>query len=198
MPGGERQPPQGVGRRLSHIERDEPEVAGREHECERPDGLLHRALVHIAAQTRMGRDMTADPEQAVEIEAGGRGRLDIEHVERVDERHQFSTPAGRGQQAQQQARAARRSRADDLGELPAREPASEFCVQSRNTRGTDGVFIVGVERRQGRRERAVELTRTEQRFEMGGCAGHNVSLYLRFLELYRTPSGQSSPEARAE
>ena len=54
----------------------------------------------------MGCDVAANPEQAVEIKAGRGGRFDIEHVERIDERHQFSTRGGCGQQAQQQAGAA--------------------------------------------------------------------------------------------
>ena len=79
-------------------------------------------------------DMPADPEQAVEIDAGGRRRLDIEHVERVDQRHELAARGRGGQQAQQQAGAPRRARADDLRELAAREPAAEPRVQARQRR----------------------------------------------------------------
>ena len=50
QPGRERQPPDGVGRRLGDIEHDEAEVAGLQHERERADRLLDRALIELAAQ----------------------------------------------------------------------------------------------------------------------------------------------------
>ncbi len=52
----------------------ETEIAGLQHERERADGLLHRALIHVAAQAGIGHDVSANPEQAIEIDASGRGR----------------------------------------------------------------------------------------------------------------------------
>ena len=108
---------------------DQTEIAGLQHERERADRLLERALIHIAAHARIRHDVPADPEQAIEIDAGRRRRFDVEHVERIDERDELAA-RGRGRQhLQQQARAARRSRADQLGQLAAREPAAEPCVE---------------------------------------------------------------------
>ena len=70
-------------------------------------------------------DVAADPQQPIEIDAGRRRRLDVEHVERVDQRDQLAA-RGRGRQhLQQEAGAARRSRADELGQLAARKPAAQ-------------------------------------------------------------------------
>ena len=95
-------------------------------------GLLERALVQVAAQAGIGHDVAADPEQPVEIDAGRGGRRDVEHVERIDERDELAARGGRREHLQQQARAARRSRADELGELAARKPAAQPRVQRRN------------------------------------------------------------------
>ena len=70
-------------------------------------------------------DVAADPEQPAEIDAGGRRRLDVEHVERIDERDELAARGRRGEHLQQQARPARRSRADQLRQLAARKPAAE-------------------------------------------------------------------------
>ena len=110
------------------VERDEAEVAGLQHERERADRLLERALIQIAAQPGIRHDVAADPEQPIEIDAGRRRRLDVEHVERIDERDELAARGGRRQHLQQQARASRRSRADQLGQLAAREPAAQPCV----------------------------------------------------------------------
>ena len=50
------------------VEHDQTEVAGLQHERERPDRLLHRALVQVAAQPGIGHDVPADPEQPIEID----------------------------------------------------------------------------------------------------------------------------------
>ena len=72
---------------------DEAEVAGLQHERERVDARDRRALVRFARSSRIRTTCPADPEQAIEIDAGGRRRLDVEHVERVDERDQFAARA---------------------------------------------------------------------------------------------------------
>ena len=59
----------------------------------------------------------------------GRGRRrDVEHVERVDERDELAAGGGGGEHLQEEARAARRSRTDELGQLAARKPAAQPCV----------------------------------------------------------------------
>ena len=65
--------------------RHQPEIAGLQHERERADGLFHRPLIEIAAQSRIGRHRAADPQQTIEIDAGVGGRCDVQRVERVDE-----------------------------------------------------------------------------------------------------------------
>ena len=84
-----------------------------------------RALVQIAAQPRVRHDVPADPEQPIEIDAGRRRRLDVEHVERVDQRHELAARGGRRHHLQQEAGAPRRSRTDQLGQLAARKPAAQ-------------------------------------------------------------------------
>ena len=107
------------------VEHDEAEVAGLQHQRERADRLLERALVQIAAQSRVGDDVAADPQQPIEIDAGRRRRLDVEHVERIDQRDQLAARGRRRQHLQQQAGAPRRSRADQLRQLAARKPAAQ-------------------------------------------------------------------------
>ena len=79
----------------------------------------------------------------------------------------------------QQARAPRRSRADDLRELPAREPAAQSCVQGGKAGRRRGELVVRIERRQRGRERPIELFGAEERFEVGACDQSHVSLYFR-------------------
>ena len=76
----------------------------------------------------MDEDLAADPEQPAEIDAGGRRRGDVEHVEHVDEGHDLVPRRRRGEHLQQHARAARRSRAHDLRQLAARKPARQRRV----------------------------------------------------------------------
>ena len=72
QPGRERQPPKRRRGRFPDIEHNDAEVAGLQHERERADRLLQRALVQVAAQAGVGDDVAANPQQAIEIDAGGR------------------------------------------------------------------------------------------------------------------------------
>ena len=113
-------------RRVGDIERDDAEVAGLQHERHRPDRLLERALVHVAA--RIPGFVTTCPRihsSAIEIDAGCRGRCDVEHVERIDKRDELAARGGGGQHLQQDARAGRRARTDELRQMTAREPAPQ-------------------------------------------------------------------------
>ena len=199
-PGRKRQASQRVGRRLADIERDEPEVAGLQHERERPDGLLDRALIQVAAQTRVRHDMAADPEQAIEIDAGRRGRADVEHVERIDERDEFAARRGGREQPQQQARPARRSRPDELGQLPARKPAPEPRVQRGNAGRRDGVFIMRIGGGSAVVSVRSSLAGAEQRFEIGtgerGHKGDDFALSSPSTELYQQTSVRSRGRVR--
>ena len=102
-----------------------PNWPASQHERERADGLHQRALVEIAAQPGVRHDEAADPEQPIEIDAGLGRRFHVEHVERIDERDELAARAGRRQQLEQQARPPRRPRADELGHVPARDPAMQ-------------------------------------------------------------------------
>ena len=128
QPGRERQSPDGVGGRFARVKRHQAELAGLQHERERPDRLHHRTLIEIAAQPRVRHDEAADPEQPIEIDPGAGRRFHVEHVERIDERDELAAPGGRRQHAAQKSRASRRSRADELGHLPARNPAVQLLV----------------------------------------------------------------------
>ena len=149
------------------VEHHQAEVAGLQHERERADRLLERALIQVAAQPGIRHDVAADPEQPIEIDAGRRRRLDVEHVERIDERDELAARGGRRQHLQQQARAPRRPRADELGHLPAREPAAAAARLRPHVRSRP----VQLERRarQAAGKRPIELLRMEERFEIGAC-----------------------------
>jgi len=117
-----------VRRRFGDVEGDEPEVARLQDEPERAQRLLERALVQVAAHSGIADDVPADPEQSIEIDTSGGRRLDIEHVERVDERDELAARRRGGEHLVQQARPPRRARTDELGDLAARKPASEMDV----------------------------------------------------------------------
>ena len=90
QPRRERQPPDGVGRRLGDIEDDEAEVARLQDERQRFNRLLERALIEIAAHARARDDVAANPEQPGEIEAGRGRRRHVEAIERVDQRDELA------------------------------------------------------------------------------------------------------------
>ena len=115
-------------RRFGDVEGDEPEVARLQDERERAQRLLERALIHVAAHPGIADDVPADPEQSIEMDPGRGRRLDIEHVERVDERDELAVRRRGGEHPMQQARPSRRARTDELGDLSARKPASEMNV----------------------------------------------------------------------
>ncbi len=68
QPGRERQTPDGVGRSFADVEHDQAEVPGLQHERERADRLLERALVEIAARSGMHGDVPANPEQPGQVD----------------------------------------------------------------------------------------------------------------------------------
>ena len=126
QPRRERQPPERVRRRLGGVEHDEAEVAGLQHERERLDRLLERALIQVAAQARIGHDLARGSTAA----GRDRRRPPPPTRRRTCRAHRRARRARcragrRGQHLQQQARAARRSRADELRQLAARKPAAQ-------------------------------------------------------------------------
>src|SRR5262249_38691504 len=104
------------------------EIAGLEYERQRPYGLHKCPLIEIAAQPGIRHDVTADPEDPIEIEAGRRRRLDIEHIERVDERHELAARRGRRPQSKQEGRASGRARADEFRHVTTRDPTLQTGV----------------------------------------------------------------------
>ena len=78
--------------------------------------LIDRARIAIARQPRVGRDTPADPEQAIERRPGGRRRLDVEPIERIDQPHQLAARRRRRHQAQQHARARRTTRGPTISD----------------------------------------------------------------------------------
>ena len=98
---------------------------GLQDEREGADRLLDRPLIELAAHPLIGDEMPADPQQPRQMDARRCRRLDVEHVERVDQRDQFAARGCGGDRLQQEAGAARGSRADELGELAARKPAAQ-------------------------------------------------------------------------
>ena len=114
LPKGDRLQKVLAGRGFGGIERNEAEIAGLEDERQRPNRLLERALVRVAAQPGIGHDMAANPEQPIERDTGRRRRLDVEHVEHVDHGREFAARGCRGDHREHQARAARRARSDNF------------------------------------------------------------------------------------
>jgi hypothetical protein len=108
------------------------------------------------------------------IAAGGRGRRDVELVERVDLADELAPLRRRRHEGCEQAETARRSAADNLGHLAARQTAAETGIERWNARRPAGVFGIGVWRRQRGGERLIEATGTQQRFESGTSEGHDV------------------------
>ena len=135
-------------------------------------GIGAGTLVHIAAQPRIRHGVAADPEQPIERNTGRRRRLDVEHVEHVDHGGELAARGRRGEHREQQARAARRARSDNLGQLTARKSAAEPGIQRWNAGRSAGVFRIGVGRRKRRGQRAIELSGSEQDFEVGAGKRH--------------------------
>src|ERR1700693_6104733 len=67
---------------------------------------------------------TADPEKPFQVHAGGRSRMWIERIARVNHGADFLALVGCGQGGEHKAGASRRVGAADFGVAPAREPAS--------------------------------------------------------------------------
>ena len=115
-------------RRLGHVQDDEAEVAGLQDERERFDRLIDRTLIQIAAHPGIDDDVTTNPEQLIQRDPGRRRRFDVERVERIDQGDQLPARRRGGERLPQQARPTRRSRADELRQLAAREPARQSRI----------------------------------------------------------------------
>ena len=200
QPRRERKTADRIGRRVGGVEGDEAEVAGLQDKRERVHRLLERALIQIAAEPRIHHDVAANPEQPIEIQPGRLRRPDVEAIEHIDERDELAARGRRGEHPQQEARAPRGSRADQLRQLPARQAAAQSRVERRKAGGGHGEIVAragaprgGRHRRQRRRQRAIELPGPKQRFEVGAreskhCLILCVSLYLRLQAQYTAAS----------
>ena len=67
----------------------------------------------------------ANPEQSLQIDAGGSGGMGIECVARINQRANFLALGGRGQGGEHQAGASGRFRAANLGEASAGKAAGQ-------------------------------------------------------------------------
>ena len=105
-------------------------------------------------------------------------RFDVEHVERVDQRDELAAGGGGGHHRHEQAEPARRSRADDLGQLAARKSAAQPGIQGWNAGRAAGVFRIGFRRRQRRGQGAIEMTGAKKRFEVGAGKRHDSFRFL--------------------
>ncbi len=113
---------------------------------------------------------TANPQQPIEIDAGGRRAGDVEAIARVNQRGDLAATRGGADQVKKERGAPRRVRSGKLRDLTARqpplqEPAAQErvdgCDVERDKRGGVGSF----KRRQRRRERAIELSRPQRSFQ---------------------------------
>ncbi len=94
--------PQRQGPDVSEIEHDHAESTGLQDEIHR----LQRAI---------GITRFPDPEQASNIDAGGRGGQRIEAIVGIHERDGLSAPGGRRRDGRDQRRSSRRPGANHLG-----------------------------------------------------------------------------------
>ena len=106
QPGRERQALERTGRRFTRVEGHKTEIARLQDQPERPNRLFEGPLVHVAEEPRVGDDVPADPEQPFELDPGAGCRLDIQHVERVDQRDELAPRRGRSHHRDEQAAAA--------------------------------------------------------------------------------------------
>jgi hypothetical protein len=160
-----------AGRHLRGIEDDEAEISCLQDERERLEGAIERALIQLTAQAGMGHDLAAHPQQPRQIDARRIRRRHVEHVEDIDERDDLAPGCGRRKHPEEYARATRRSRTDDLRDLPARKPAAQPHVQRRNTGRSRGVFISTARGKRWKycRKRPIQLPVAEKGFEIGAC-----------------------------
>src|SRR5216684_758940 len=123
--------------------------------------------------------MATNSQQPIEIDArDGRG-----YVERVDERDELATSRRRRHRAQRDAGPSRRSRTDQLQQLARGKTAPKRSVQRDETGRTNRIFIVRIDRRKRRRERAVETPGREggdERSAIGTGKRHSFVLYSPF------------------
>ena len=109
-----------------------------------------------------GRESTAADSRST---PGCRGRRDVEPIERVDERGDARRARGGRHHLQQQRGAAGRARAGEFRQLAARQPAAQARIERRPCRSAPARSGPPLQRRQRRRQRAIELAVPKGGFE---------------------------------
>ena len=107
------------------------------------------------------------------INPGGRARGRIEGVERIDQRGEFPASRGCRQHGTQHAGSACRTRAGNFGKMTSLNATPEPGIKGSKA-GRHDILIPLLGHRKGRDQRAVELARTEQRFQVGESEGTHI------------------------
>src|ERR1017187_1624347 len=119
-PRGERNAVRGGERGVAQVQHDHAETAALDQQVGGFEGSLGAA--------------GTNPNQPLQLHASRGGRRRVKGVLGIHQRANFFARGGLGQNRKQQAGAARRSRPDDLGEAPARQPAGG-AIDLPNSRG---------------------------------------------------------------
>ncbi len=191
-PGRKRQAPSASRWRFARVERDQPEIAGLQHQRERANRLLEGALIQIAAETGVGDDDGRG--------STGSGRDRCRRPPPTRHRTcRARRPARRARRARVAAASiemSRLKRPDDRGPTisdswPRGNPPPRPRVDRWNAGRPAGVFGIRVGCRQRGGQRAVELTGAKQRFR--GRRVQGPWLFSLFIRL----KGRTITHARA-
>ena len=162
------------------VEHDEAEIAGLEHERERRIACSSARWFRSRHSPGLRDDVAANPQQTIEIDAGGGRRLDVEHVERIDQRR----PARRARSPPPASAAA--GWCVPTIAAPTSSTAGRAETRRRDARPTrnagrrDGVSSRGSSGRQRRRQRAIEACAARSSDSRSARArAIAFSLYLR-------------------
>jgi hypothetical protein len=100
--------------------------------------LLRQGKVVRRGEWLSGHDSAANPQQAGEVDAGGRGRFGMERIGDVDPGADFSLGGELGEEGEREGGAAGAFRAHQLGDGTEGEAAVENAVDCGDTGGGDG------------------------------------------------------------
>jgi hypothetical protein len=172
QPCREREQSNDLACRLGDIQYGESEQSGLQNERERPKALFERMLIPIPTQSGIADHMASNPQQAREINACGRRRCRIEHIERVDERDVFVPSGRRSKRLQHQARPTRGPRPHELRQMAARKSAAQSAIDARAAERGHRKLVMGVDRRQNGRKGPIEFPRTKERLKIRTSKRH--------------------------
>jgi hypothetical protein len=135
---------------LAKVERHQTKAAGLENQVQRLHRTLHlnTQLARLARQADpvgAGRAPT-NPEHPRQIHAMGRRRGWVEHVERIDKRNQLALRSGLRQPGHQESLTPRRTWANDLRDLAARQSGPPLMrLHGGETRSQGVIELAGTE-----------------------------------------------------